>query len=72
MAVEDLTDSFPSNTQDGEIPSEDLAIEEPNKGEKDLGAHDTEAQDEEARDVEAQDTEAQLQGKEEIFDDGLP
>ena len=62
MAVEDLTDSFPSNTQDGEIPSEDLAIEEPN----------TEAQDEEARDVEAQDTEARLQGKEDIFDDGLP
>ena len=70
MAVEDLTDSFPSNTQDGENPSEDMVIEEPNKGGEDLGAQDVEAQYE-----EAQDEEAQLQGKgqdEDIFDDGLP
>lgn len=65
MAVKDLTNSFPSNTQDGENATENLMIEDPNKDKEDLG--------EEAQDAEAA---AQLQGKdqgdEDVFDDGLP
>ena len=75
MEVENLGDSHPVDSQDGEIPIEELEVEEPNETGTNLGekAQDVEAQDETPLE-EAQDG-AQLQGKdqdEDAFDDGLP
>ena len=74
MEVENLGDSHPVDSQDGEIPTEFLEVEEPNEAGADLGekTQDVEAQDETPLE-EAQDA-AQLQGKEQedVFDDGLP
>ena len=78
MAVEDLGDSHPNDSQDGEIPTEEPMIEDPSKAAEDLGAkaQDVEAHDgeEEAQDKVSQDKDAQDGGKdqEDIFDDGLP
>ena len=74
MEVENLGDSHPVDSQDGEIPTEFLEVEEPDETGANLGekAQGVEAQDETPLE-EAQDA-AQLQGKEQedVFDDGLP
>ena len=63
MAVEDLLDSHPDDSQDREVPTEDLVIKDPGLTKEDL------------RET-AQDAEAQLQGKnqaeEDVYDDDLP
>ena len=76
MAVEDLGDSHPVDSQTLEIPTETLVIQDSNLDEMDLGkdgeAHDEardEAQEKEARGPEAQDEE---KVQEDEFDDGLP
>ena len=72
MAVEDLGDSHPVDSQSLEIPTETLMIPGSNLDGMDLGK-DGEDQDEardEAQDEEAQ--EVQEKAQEDVFDDGLP
>ena len=74
MAVEDLEESHPLDSQDLEIPTENLMIQGSNQDEGDLGKGG-EAQDgaqDEARERAAQDPETQDKAHEDIFDDGLP
>ena len=78
MAVLDLGESHPVDSQDGEVPTEDPMIEDPKQAGEDLGV-EVEAQDE-AQDEEAQEREAPEQEKaqgqekaqEDLFDDDLP
>ena len=68
MAVEDLGDSHPFDSQDGGVPTETLVIEDPQRIEEGL-EEEVEAQDEETREEEAQ---GQEKAQDDIFDDGLP
>lgn len=80
MAVEDLGGSHPLESQDLEIPTEDLMIQDSHQDEKDLGkggeALVDEAREKAAQGEETQEVEARLHGstqeQEDVFDDGLP
>ena len=67
MAVEDLGESHPIDSQDGEVPTETLMIEDPKRAEEDL-VEEVEAQDE----VKAKEAQEAAQDQEDVFDDGLP